>query len=280
MTFGTVPEGTGPAAHLSSTQVLARMGRVLIRHGMNPPGSTHARGCVSHVGVLEDDDELREGILLPALRDYGFKVSGAGSAAELYRHMISQHFDIVVLDLGLPDEDGLSVARYLRSASPAIGLVMLTGSHEKKDRIQALQESMDAFLSKPVDVDVLAATLHSLARRLEPPSARTPAQAAAVMRGWQLEASGWRLIAPNDRIVALTVPEHCVLAVLMEHIGEPVPRKSLIEALTQDIYDFDPHRLEMMIHRLRRKAQDQTGEVLPLLTARGTGYVFAGAATA
>lgn len=280
MTFGTVPEGTGTVGRTPFTQVLDRMGGVLSRHGMNSPSSTHTRGHVSQVAVLEDDEELRERILLPSLGDYGFKVTGAGSAAELYRHMISQRFDIVVLDLGLPDEDGLSVARYLRSASPTIGLVMLTGSREKKDRIQALRESMDAFLSKPVDVDVLAATLHSLSRRLEQPTARAPTRTSDVVTGWQLEASGWRLISPNDRIVALTAPEHCVLAVLMAHIGEPVPRKSLIEALTQDIYDFDPHRLEMMIHRLRRKAQDQTGEVLPLLTARGTGYVFAGAAAA
>lgn len=246
---------------------------------MNPLTIHPTNGCVAHVAVLEDDEQLREHILLPSLGDYGFKVTGAGSAAELYRHMISQHFDIVVLDLGLPDEDGLSVARYLRSASPTIGLVMLTGSRERKDRIQALQESMDAFLSKPVDVDVLAATLHSLSRRLEPRGARTPVPSADVVPSWQLEASGWRLIAPNDRIVALTAPEHCVLNLLMERIGEPVPRESLIEALTKDVYHFDPHRLEMMIHRLRRKAHGQTGEVLPLLTARGTGYLFAGAAS-
>lgn len=239
---------------------------------MNPKTT---RAQIPHVAVLEDDEELRERILLPALLDYGFKVTGAGSAAELYRHMISQSFDIVVLDLGLPDEDGLSVSRYLRSASPGIGLVMLTGSREKNDRIQALRESVDAFLGKPVDVDVLAATLHSLARRLQQPAQQ--AQPVETPPGWHLEASGWRLIAPNDRIVALTAPEHCVLAVLMEHIGEPVPRESLIEALTKDIYDFDPHRLEMMIHRLRRKAQGQTGEALPLLTARGAGYLFAGA---
>ncbi|MEO7050652.1 MAG: response regulator transcription factor [Rhodanobacter sp.] len=242
--------------------------------------STHySNGYVCQVGVLEDDEQLREHILLPSLADYGFKVTGAGSAAELYRHMISQHFDIVVLDLGLPDEDGLSVARYLRSASPTIGLVMLTGSRDKKDRVQALQESMDAFLSKPVDLEVLAATLHSLSRRLEHSGARAPAASADVVTGWRLEASGWRLIAPNERIVALSAPEHCVLTVLMDHMGEPVPRESLIEALTTDVYHFDPHRLEMMIHRLRRKAHGQTGEVLPLLTARGTGYLFAGAAS-
>jgi len=242
---------------------------------MSPSKAKNARSGNLHIAVLEDDEDLREQILLPALRDYGFAVTGAGSAAELYRHMISQQFDIVVLDLGLPDEDGLSVAKYLRSVS-SVGLVMLTGSREKQDRIRALQESVDAFLGKPVDVDILAATLHSLARRLHAPAADAAREEAKSQPGWHLEASGWRLIAPNESIVALTAPEHCVLTMLMAHIGEPVPRESLIQALTTDIYDFDPHRLEMMIHRLRRKAQDQTGNALPLLTARGTGYLFAG----
>ncbi|MEO8809715.1 MAG: response regulator transcription factor [Rhodanobacter sp.] len=245
---------------------------------MNPSTNTNARDGILHVAVLEDDEDLRDRVLLPALRDYGFMVAGAGTAAELYRQMISRQFDIAVLDLGLPDEDGLSVARHLRSASSTIGLVMLTGSREKKHRIQALQESVDAFLRKPVDVDVLAATLHSLARRLQQPNASAPAQSVGVALRWHLEAGGWRLIAPNDQIVALTAPEHCVLTLLMEHIGEPVSRDSLIEALTKDIYEFDPHRLEMMIHRLRRKAQGLAGEALPLLTARGAGYVFAGTA--
>lgn len=233
------------------------------------------------IAVLEDDEALRERILLPGLRDYGFNVTGAGSAAELYRHMISQSFEIVVLDLGLPDEDGLSVARHLRSASASIGLIMLTGSREKTDRIQALRESMDAFLGKPVDIELLAATLHSLARRLQKVAAgsSSTSTASSDAPAWHLEAGGWRLIAPSQQLVALTAPEHCVLTLLMENIGEPVTRESLIKSLTNNVYDFDPHRLEMMIHRLRKKVEKQTGEPLPLVTARGTGYLFAGEAS-
>ena len=233
------------------------------------------------IAVLEDDPDLRDKILLPGLRDYGFDVSGAGSAAELYRMMISHAFEIVVLDLGLPDEDGLSVARHLRSSSASLGLIMLTGSRERQDRIRALQESVDAFLGKPVDLDVLAATLHSLARRLQksPMGTSSASATSADATEWHLEAGGWRLIAPNQQLVALTAPEHCVLTLLMDNIGEPVTRESLIRALTDDVYDFDPHRLEMMIHRLRKKVEKQIGEPLPLVTARGTGYLFAGDVT-
>lgn len=243
--------------------------------------SRHNVSAILRIAVLEDDKDLRERILLPGLRDYGFAVTGVGSAAELYRQMISQSFDIVVLDLGLPDEDGLSVARHLRSASASIGLVMLTGSREKNDRVRALQESVDAFLGKPVDVEVLAATLHSLARRMQRTSTASSkaSTASSETADWHLEAGGWRLIAPSQQLVALTAPEHCVLTLLMDNIGEPVTRESLIQALTDNVYDFDPHRLEMMIHRLRKKVEKQVGEPLPLVTARGTGYLFAGEAT-
>lgn len=242
-----------------------------------PPGDNHD---ILRIAVLEDDDALREDILLPALRDYGFEVTGAGSAGELYRHMLAHTFDIVVLDIGLPDEDGISVARHLRTVSPELGLAMLTASRERQDRIRALRESVDVFLCKPVDIDVLAATLHSLSRRLRAPSAPDNPPSPPATSQWQLEAGGWRLVSPRERIVALTAPEHETLAILIARAGTPVPRERLIEALTNNVYDFDPHRLEMMIHRLRRKVKKQTGETLPLLTARGIGYVFAGNAAA
>ncbi|MBV8158740.1 MAG: response regulator transcription factor, partial [Dyella sp.] len=127
------------------------------------------------LGVLEDDAQLREGIILPGLRYFGFEVTGAGTAAELYRHMLRQSFDIVVLDIGLPDEDGLSVVKHLREVSN-LGIVMLTANTGSDDHIQALTRGADAFLNKPVNIEVLAATLHSVGRRLggvNPHAART-----------------------------------------------------------------------------------------------------------
>jgi DNA-binding response OmpR family regulator len=114
-----------------------------------------------HVGVLEDDAQLREGIVLPGLRYFGFQVTGAGSAAELYRHMLTKRFDMVVLDIGLPDESGLNVVKHLREIS-SLGIVMLTGNTGMDDHVGALTRGADAFLNKPVNIEVLAATLHSV----------------------------------------------------------------------------------------------------------------------
>lgn len=227
------------------------------------------------VAVLEDDAELRENILVPGLGDFGFDIIGAGTAAELYRHMLKRPFDMVVLDIGLPDEDGLSVVRHLRELSD-LGIVMLTGNRGREDRIRALSDGADAYLSKPADLEILAATLHSLSRRLGARGVETPP--AAVARDtpghWHLDTDGWCLVSPRGAVIALSVPERSLLNALIQAAGAPVGREALIAALTGDVYDFDPHRLDMLIHRLRRKISDQSGEAVPLLTARGSGYLF------
>jgi two-component system, OmpR family, response regulator PhoP len=241
------------------------MNEQLLRH--------HQPTATLQVAVLDDDTQLREAILLPTLRDFGFGVRGAATAAELYRHMLSHHFDIVVLDIGLPGEDGLTVARHLRTLSN-LGIVMLTGNHGAGHHARALHNGADFYLTKPVDMEVLAATLHSLARRMALTSVKeTPADYPGTTR-WCLEAGGWRLVSPKGCIVALTAPEHCIVSRLAANNGTAVSRESLIRALTENVYDFDPHRLEMMVHRLRRKAHNRSGETLPLLTARGEGYLL------
>jgi len=226
------------------------------------------------IGVLEDDAQLREGIILPGLRYFGFEVTGAGTASELYRNMLRQRFDMVVLDIGLPDEDGLSVVQHLREISK-LGICMLTGNTGQEDHIRALTNGADAFLSKPVNIEVLAETLHSVARRLAQSDTGATQHGVAESGHWRLDTDDWCLVTPGGLPLPLTAPERCILRVLVAAEGEPVSRETLIAALTCDVYEFDPHRLEMMVHRLRRKAQDAAGQPLPLLTLRGQGYLFA-----
>ncbi|TCV97108.1 DNA-binding response OmpR family regulator [Luteibacter rhizovicinus] len=225
------------------------------------------------VAVLEDDPDLREGILLPGLRDFGFTVSGAGTAADLYRQMISHSFDMVVLDIGLPDEDGLTVARHLRQLSD-MGIVMLTGSRGKNNHVRALQIGADSYLPKPVDVEVLAATLHSLSRRMATARSDGAASSTPGTTPWRLDSDGWCLIGPTGGVLALTAPERGLLQALMTANGQPVARETLIATLCNDVYAFDPHRLEMLVYRLRRKATEAGAGTLPLLTSRGSGYLF------
>lgn len=233
------------------------------------PAPVPAAESPLRVALLEDDAELRERILLPGLQRLGLDAAGFGTVAELYLSLPQERFDILVLDVGLPDQDGFTVARYLRSTSSRMGIVMLTGRGSTGDRIHGLSVGADAYLAKPVDLDLLAATLHSLARRLDAGTAR-PQQKPR----WQLHANGWSLVAPGGGAVTLTQAERCVLGLLLARSGEAVPREALIAALTPDVYDFDPHRLETLIHRLRRKVANGTHEPLPLRTLHGVGYVM------
>jgi DNA-binding response OmpR family regulator len=230
-------------------------------------GSTAAAPSL-HVLLLEDDDLLRDRVLAPKLKQFGFEVAAIGRAADLERQIRRRRPDIVLLDVGLPDRDGFEVARQLRAEGAGIGIVMLTGRGEA-GHVRGLLEGADAYLSKPVDIDVLVATLHSLARRLRMVPAAAPAGG-----GWRLDADGWCLIAPSGDVVALTKTERRLLEALMEKSNCVVPREALIGALTRDVYDFDTHRLDSLIHRLRKKVLNVIGEPLPLNAVHGEGYVL------
>jgi DNA-binding response OmpR family regulator len=217
--------------------------------------------------LLEDDELLRDHVLVPKLQQFGFEVAAVGRAEDLRRHLQQRRPDIVVLDVGLPDSDGFQVARELRAEAGEIGIVMLTGRSEVSDRVRGLSEGADAYLSKPVDIDLLVATLHSLARRLR--GSRPPSNG-----NWRLDADGWCLIAPSGALVALTKSERLLMEALLGSANRVLSRDVLIAALTGDVHDFDTHRLDSLIHRLRGKVQRVLGVPLPLNAVHGEGYIL------
>ena len=226
--------------------------------------------ALARIAVLEDDDALRSDILLPGLATCGFEVEGFARSTELYRRMLAVPFDAVLLDVGLPDEDGLSVARHLRTTSP-IGIAVLSGRGDTREHIRGLCEAVDIWLSKPVDVGIVAASLASLVRRMR---MAAPVPAAQATSGWHLAAGGWRLHAPSGRTVDLSRSERSVLQRLFVADGEPVSREALIVELGESLDTFDAHRLEMLVHRMRRKVAEALDERLPLRSVRGRGYVL------
>ncbi len=219
--------------------------------------------------LLEDDAELREDILVPGLADYGFAVTGVGTAAALYERLRSDRHDILVLDVGLPDADGFSVAQAVRALMPGIGIVMLTGHGETAEQVRGLSQGADAYLVKPAQVELLAATVRSLARRL---TGRAPEPLAQAR--WHFDANDWCLISPTGRTIPLTRTEQRVMARLVASLGQLVTRDQLVAAVADNVHDFDPHRIESLLHRLRRKVLAQCGEALPLSAVHGKGYVL------
>ena len=224
------------------------------------------------VAVVEDEDELR-GMIVDELSERGYDVVGLASAEALYRHMSVQALDIVVLDIGLPGESGLEAASHLRQLA-SVGIILLTGRGGKKLMAKSLAMGADLFLTKPIDYDVLALAVANLHRRLAPGmnGAALDDQDAPT---WSLSDAGWTLHGPDARTLALSEAERTILARLLERPGTPVSRKALIEVLTDQPWDFDPHRLDVLVHRLRGKVNSRFSQPLPLRAVRGIGYVFA-----
>jgi len=232
----------------------------------NPESGAPARPL--RLVLLEDDDLLRDRILAPRLKQFGFEVTTTGSAAGLHAVIQNGTPDIFLLDIGLPDGDGFEVARSLRAAVPRSGIIMLSGRGDNVDRVRGLFEGADAYLTKPVELDVLVATLYSVARRLEPAAATAP------VGRWTLSPDEWFLLSPSGARVMLSKSERLLLDAMLQHANEVVSREALIAVLTEDVHAFDPHRLDSMVHRLRRKVLTALGEPLPLNAAHGTGYVL------
>lgn len=221
------------------------------------------------LAVVEDDRTFREDVLLPVLTHSGFSVVGMTGALELYRSMTLRSYDLVLLDIGLPDEDGFSIAAHLRRLSARVGIVMLTGYDSGPDRMRGLRAGADAYLPKPVDMEEVVTTLHNLARWVVPDA--NPVQTRSQ---WRLDERGWCILAPSGVEIEMNLAERQVMAMLAAAAGVPVQREILIARLVKNAYDFDPHRLEMLVHRLRKKCQRLAEEELPLRAVRGIGYVL------
>lgn len=238
------------------------------------------------IAVVEDDAELAA-MIVDELRIAGAQAVALSSAEALYRRLLSQSFDLVVLDIGLPGEDGYSVAGYLRRVAPQTGIVMLTGRGGVGDMARGLREGADLFLVKPLDMDVLAAAVASVRRRL-PAMAGTRAASAALASAasgpapalpagtdWRLSEDGWTLHAPGGHTLALSEAERGLLLQLFAHRGAPVSRETLIAGIAGAPWAFDPHRLEVMVHRLRVRVRTACQHALPVRAVRGRGYLLA-----
>lgn len=221
------------------------------------------------VVVVEDNPDLLDDVVFN-LQQHGFDVAGTRDGRALDAHLGARGADVVVLDLGLPGEDGLSIAQRLRESHPFVGIVMLTARSGIDDRIRGHQQGADSYLCKPVHMEELAAVVRSLARRLAPLSARAAAPA------WKIERRALRLHTPAGEAIELTGMECTVLAAVAAAPRQHASRRVLIEALGEDPMLFDERRLESCVSRLRRKLAARLPAGAPSLKAmRGDGYSLA-----
>lgn len=219
------------------------------------------------VGLVEDNADFRAEVAFH-LRRAGLAVVLESDGGDLDAQLARHPCDLLVLDLGLPAEDGLSIATRLRHRQPGLGIVMLTAWSELSDRLTGLAQGADAYLVKPVDMRELVAVLLSLHRRLATPPASAPGT-------WRLVPATLELRSPQGTAVSLTVIELALLRQLATVAPEPVPRRALAAAIGHPELDFDDRRLEVHFSRLRRKLDTAFAEQDLIRAARGRGYLFA-----
>ncbi len=234
--------------------------------------------------MVEDEADLRDD-LVEYLDRCGFEVRGASRGAELDRLLESGPADVIVLDINLPDEDGFSVARRIRTSSHA-AIIMLTARSSLIDRVIGLELGADVYLVKPVDFREVEAQVKALMRRMqkgiapltapEPPPAAASAAAADARKAWVFDDIEWRIQPPTGAAVPLTATEYKFLSLLVTAPGEPVTRQDISVALTGRDWDPYSRSIDSLVRRLRIKVEERSGCALPVQAVHGVGYAFVG----
>lgn len=219
------------------------------------------------VCIVEDEDDLRE-TEVEILTELGFDIRGFSGASELYVGLLQQPCDVLILDIGLPGEDGFAIMQNLRNTL-RIGIIMLTARGAVTDRVRGLQGGADVYLVKPVDMEELAANITSLARRLR--ISESPQNSTAE---WRISSDGWLLSSPAGVSITLSGLERALLQRLLSSRGTTVRRDALVKALGYHADEAFSNRLDMLVSRLRRKVAKLTAESFPLHVVRGVGFSF------
>lgn len=219
------------------------------------------------VYLVDDDDDFREEVV-SGLIGMGLSVIGFESPALLYRSYATRPSDIIILDIGLDGESGLSVAAHLRS-SQQVGIIMVTARGAAEDRIRGIEMGADAYLVKPVSIQEIYTTVIALNERMS----RYRLASRPLDVAWSLLDGGWVLSDGIGHHLRLTAAEQRLLECLFSERGQTVSRHTLVEALGEDVYDFNYNNLDTIISRLRRRAK-KVGITLPLHAVRGIGFVF------
>lgn len=214
--------------------------------------------------VVEDNEKMAD-LLRRGLGEEGFAVDVAGDGAEARWAAAESDYDAVVLDLGLPDVDGLEVLAALRAAGCWAPVLILTARDGVRDRVAGLDLGADDYLTKPFALPELLARLRALRRRA--PSQRPPA-----LRVGDLELDpATRDVRRSGAAISLTAKEFALLEVLMRHPGEVLSKRYLVEHVWDAAFDLDSNVVEVYIGYLRRKIDVPFG-CRSLTTVRGAGY--------
>ena len=219
------------------------------------------------VVVVEDHDDLRE-LTVNALTEQGHRALGLACAEEVAERLQGQPVDVFVLDLNLPGEDGLSLARRLRQAKPTVGLVMLTARTSLDERLEGYGGGADLYLCKPIEVAELCAAVAAVGRKHRAPIAVATASATI----WRLDLKQMSLHGPNDTRVHMTHGDAKLLQALITSPGQRMDFWQLGEAVESKADGLSKSNIEVRVARLRKKFAQVEAPSSAIQALRGEGY--------
>jgi DNA-binding response OmpR family regulator len=242
-----------------------------------------------HIAVLDDEADITQ-LLAHYLQGQGYRVTQLHNGRALLDLMPNDPPQLVLLDLGLPGEDGFVIARQLREHW-RVGLVIVTGRGDSIDKVVGLEIGADDYVTKPFDLRELLARIKAVLRRLAPGQAAVPGPAAAApavggsdrsrlrFAGWELDTAARRLLDASGAEVSLTTGEFDLLHVFARHAGRVLSRDFLLEQTRgREAGPFD-RTVDVQVGRLRKKLDDNAEEPQIIKSVRGAGYLFVPAVT-
>ncbi len=227
-----------------------------------------------HILVVDDDAEIRS-LLREYLQKNGYRVTAVAEGKGMWAALDAGRVDIVVLDLMLPGDDGLTLCRNLRARSE-VPVIMLTARGEETDRIVGLEMGADDYLAKPFNPRELLARVKSILRRSRalPDNLRPETARAIRFAGWTLALEARNLLSPEGVVVALSGTEYKLLRIFLAHPNRVLNRDQLIDLmLSRDASPFD-RSIDVQVSRLRHRLGEGAKEPAIIKTVRGEGYVL------
>ena len=231
--------------------------------------------------LVVDDDPSVSSMLVEYLSGHRYDVRSAGSGTAMREEIERDLPDIVLMDIRLPGEDGLTLARYLRERYD-VGIIMVTASGDVIDRVVGLEVGADDYIAKPFDPRELRARLKSVMRRLQPAAAPSkeagPKEKIAIGR-CRLDLRSHQLYDAQGRDVPLTAMEFDLLKAFVDHPNQVLSRDRLLTLTRNRAWEPFDRSIDIRITRLRRKVEDDPDHPRVIKTVRGAGYVFSPDAT-
>ena len=223
--------------------------------------------------VVDDDPEIRR-LLSRFLSEQGFRVTAAGSRADFEARMAEGQFDLVILDVMLPDGSGLEICRSLRSRNPGICIILVTALKEEVDRIVGLELGADDYIGKPFSPRELVARIRAVLRRAGDATPSTATRESYRFAGFIADPTGRSVVGANGQVLDLTGAEFQLLQALLDRPGRILSREQLLDLTQGREASVVDRSIDVLISRIRRKFRDAGDEDI-VKTVRNGGYQLA-----